>query len=118
MLLREPAYEGFTRVGETLKCAGCGHEFVSEEEVPFRHQRQVKVFTDADRSREIEVFEEGEADCLCRYCINYVVNPFMQWCGHQRKEVEATDTCRDFERKPEEKETEGDEEAKKKPPVF
>ena len=118
LLLREPAYEGFTRVGETLKCAGCRHEFASEDEVPFTRQRRVKVFSDADRSKDIEVFDEGEADHLCRYCVNYVVNPFLQWCGHHRKEVEATDTCSDFERKPEEKKAEGDKETEKKPPVF
>lgn len=118
-MLREPVYEGFTRVGESLKCAGCGHEFASEEEVPFKHRRKVKVFTDADRSQDVEVFEEGEAERLCRYCENYVVNPFMQWCGHHRKEVEATDTCGDFVRKPEPEEGEDEEgEEEKKKPVF
>lgn len=100
LLVREPKYEGFTRVGDILRCASCGHEFASEEEVSFRHGHKPRVFTDADRSRAVEVFEEGEADRLCRHCIHYVVNPFVQWCGLHRKEVEATDTCSRFERKP------------------
>lgn len=97
LLLREPQYEGFTRVGETLACASCGHIFDSEEEIPFRQARIAEVFTEADRSLEPQVFEDGEADRLCRYCRHYVVNPFMQWCGRLRKEVEATDTCPHFE---------------------
>ena len=100
LLLRQPRYEGFTRVGESLSCASCGHVFASEEEVPFRQARVVQVFTDADRPKAVKVFKEGENTRLCRYCLNYVVNPFMQWCGHHKKEVEATDTCAAFQPKP------------------
>ncbi len=103
LLLRKPRYDGFTRVGETLTCASCGHEFASEEEVPFRHRAAPRVFTDADRSNEVKVFAEGEARGLCRNCAHYVINPFIQWCGLHKKEVEATDSCNDFTPKPEPK---------------
>jgi hypothetical protein len=116
LVLREPTYEGFTKVGEMFTCAGCGHRYASKEEVPYKTQRKARVFTEADRSVDIELFEEGEADRLCRYCVYYVVNPFMQWCGHHKKEVEATDTCPSFERKPLVEEGDGEEEAK--PVVF
>ena len=112
LLIREPVYEGFQKTGEILKCSACGHSFASEDEVPFTHRKRVTVFTDADRARNPELFEEGEASRLCRYCVNYVVNPFRQWCGLNRKEVEATDTCERFERKEEaasDGEGEGDE---------
>jgi hypothetical protein len=56
------------------------------------------VFTDADRSADVDVFEENEAGHLCRYCVHYVVNPFMQWCALHKREVEATDTCDRFEK--------------------
>ena len=101
LLVRRPRYEGFTKTGELLTCASCGHEFAGEEEVPFKHRPKVQVFTEADRPREVKVFEQHEADALCRHCLHYVVNPFLQWCGHHRKEVEATDTCDHFARKPE-----------------
>lgn len=100
LLLRKPHYEGFTRTGDDLSCASCGHPFASEAEVPFKGRPAVKVFTDADRSREVKVFNEHEADRLCRHCANYMVNPFTQWCTHHRKEVQATDTCAQFHRRP------------------
>ena len=100
LLLRQPKYEGFTRVGESLSCASCGHPFASEEEVPFKQKAAPRVFSEADKPRALKVFSEGENARLCRYCVNYVVNPFMQWCGHHRREVEATDTCSAFAPKP------------------
>lgn len=100
LLLREPVYEGFKKTGEQLLCASCRHPFASEDEVPFKNRPAVKVFSDADRSAAVKVFEEGEADRLCRHCASYVVNPFMQWCGRHKKEVQATDTCEQFEPKP------------------
>ncbi|NCC52498.1 MAG: hypothetical protein EOM20_14950 [Spartobacteria bacterium] len=96
-MLRKPKYEGFTKVGEELVCAGCGFVYESEELVPYKKKKSVQVFTDADRPAAVELFEEGEATTLCRFCKHYVVNPFMQWCARHRKEVEATDTCKAFE---------------------
>ncbi len=118
LLLREPAYDGFTRIGETLKCASCGHEYASEEEVPFKHAQTAQVFTDADRSHAPEVFADGEAGNLCRYCKSYVVNPFMQWCGTHKKEVQATDSCDQFLPMPEPQGGDDDSEAQKKPSPF
>ena len=96
MLLREPVYDGFTKTGEMLKCATCGFKFDDEVSVPYVEKRNARVFTEADRSAVVEVFAAGEADRLCRHCANYVVNPFMQWCSHHRREVQATDTCEQF----------------------
>lgn len=96
-LSREPVYEGLTKTGEELSCSACGHVFASEAEVPFKEkERAPQVFTDADRSEKVEVFDEGENKRLCRYCAEYVVNPFMQFCSHHKKEVQATDSCNDF----------------------
>ncbi|HOW97720.1 MAG TPA: hypothetical protein P5567_01410 [Kiritimatiellia bacterium] len=103
LLMREPRYEGFRRIGETLTCSACRHEYPSEEEVPFKAAARPVVFSDADRPAPVRLFQEGEADRLCRHCLHYVVNPFMQWCGVHRKEVEATDTCSRFKRKPDPK---------------
>ena len=100
LLVREPRYEGFAKVGESLRCASCGHVFASEDEVPFKHRAKVEVFTEDERPRAVKVFGENENARLCRYCTNYVVNPFMQWCGHHKKEVQATDTCHAFKPKP------------------
>ena len=100
LLVRKPRYDGFTKVGEILTCASCNHEYPSEDAVPFKGRAEIKVFTDADRSAKVEVFHEDEKGRLCRYCANYIVNPFTQWCSLHKKEVEATDACPQFKQRP------------------
>ena len=100
-LKREAVYDGFAKTGEKLICSGCGFEYATEEEVPFKAQPSApKIFTDADRSAKVDVFDDGEHRRLCRYCANYIVNPFTQFCSLHRKEVQATDTCDRFEDTP------------------
>ncbi|MDD2237352.1 MAG: hypothetical protein PHG65_09135 [Kiritimatiellae bacterium] len=99
LLLRKPVYEGFKKTGESLTCSCCGHVYADEESVPFKVKREPSVFSEADRPRPVQVFNEGENQTLCRYCAHYVVNPFMQWCSFHKKEVAATDTCTRFEQK-------------------
>lgn len=97
-LTREPVYDGLSKTGETLSCSACGFVFESEEVIPYKEKEAApQIFTDADRSVKIEVFEEGENKRLCRYCAEYVVNPFMQFCSHHKKEVQATDSCDEFQ---------------------
>lgn len=97
-LTREPIYEGLKKTGERLLCSACGFEYATEADVCFKEKATGPgIFTDADRSAKIEVFEEGEADRLCRRCANYVVNPFMQFCSLHKKEIQATDCCAQFE---------------------
>lgn len=102
LLLRKPKYEGLTRVGDELSCVACGHVFEDEAAVPYKAAAAASLFTAADRSAPLEVFHADEHGRLCRHCREYVVNPFRQWCGRHRREVEATDTCADFH-PPEEK---------------
>lgn len=94
--MREPVYDGFTRTGESLRCALCAHSFASIEEVPVSASSAPAIFTDADKPRPVHVFDETEKGRMCRYCKEYVVNPFLQRCGLHRCEVEATDTCPRF----------------------
>ena len=99
-LVRKPVYDGFTRTGETPTCALCGHAFASEAEIPFKEGGAPKVFSEDDRPRPVKVFREDEKGKMCRYCAEYVVNPFIQRCGLHRCEVQATDTCPHFRPKP------------------
>jgi predicted RNA-binding Zn-ribbon protein involved in translation (DUF1610 family) len=99
LLRREPVYEGFKKTGEQLFCTECGMEFKSEDDVPFVSDDSPVIFSDADRSADLALFDESEKHCYCRYCANYVLNPFMQWCSEHKKEVEATDTCDRFKAK-------------------
>ena len=98
LLRREPVYEGFKKIGERLLCAACGQEFADEESVPFKGQKKIEVFTDADRPAVVEIFAEDEKGRNCRHCKHYVVNPFLQRCAIHHKEVAATDYCEQFER--------------------
>jgi hypothetical protein len=118
LLMRKPKYDGFTKVGESLTCASCGHEYAGEDEVPFKGKKIIKVFTDADRAAQVKVFHEDEKGRLCRYCVNYLVNPFTQWCSLHKKEVEATDTCDKFSPRPPPKEEKKEErKEEKKAPI-
>ncbi len=105
LLKREAIYDGFTKNGEKLICSGCGFEYAPEADVPFKERKvEPQIFTDADRSAKVEVFNDGENRRLCRYCAHYIVNPFTQFCAINKKEVQATDSCERFE-KASEKET-------------
>lgn len=97
LLNREAVYDGFAKVGEKLTCSTCGFAYASETDVPFKAKRaEPKIFTDADRSAKVEMFDEGENKRICHYCANYIVNPFTQFCSLHKKEVQATDTCSRF----------------------
>ena len=96
LVLKEAVYDGFTRTGERMKCAVCGHTFdAPDEELP--KKKTPAIFTDEDRSPALTIFGEGENKVICRYCRHYLINPFKQWCGMHSKEVEATDTCEQFQ---------------------
>ena len=56
-LKREPVFEGLKKAGEELSCSACGFIFASEADVVFTERAAApKIFTDADRSKKVEVF--------------------------------------------------------------
>jgi hypothetical protein len=93
-VVRRPVFEGLKKVGEKLVCSTCGTDFEDEAKVEFVERGKVEVFTDEDGVR------------LCMNCQHYVVNPFIQRCMLSMDEVEATDTCKHFVRRPEQKKEE------------
>ncbi len=97
LLRREPEYDGFKKVGDALFCSACGYQYASEEDVPFKVLHKAEVFTDADKSKTVDIFKEEELHKNCRYCKHYVFNPFAQRCDLHKKFVEATDICDDFD---------------------
>lgn len=94
--IKTPVYENFKKVSENWRCSSCGHEIPTEQASPV-HSSEPAVFSDEDKEPALVLFEEGEASRLCRYCRHYIVNPFRQWCGFHKKDVEATDTCEHFD---------------------
>lgn len=98
LLIREPIYEGFTKIGEELRCSSCGRRFASEDSAaPVPVGETPAIFDASDRSETPRIFSEDEKGRLCRYCAHYVVNPFVQRCALWGREVEATDSCERFE---------------------
>lgn len=100
LLKREPRYDGFKKTGEALLCASCGHEFASEQDVPIRGRARPAVFDDSAPAQKPRVFRGDENASMCRYCAEYMVNPFVQRCVLHKREVQATDTCGQFRPKP------------------
>ena len=96
LAIKEVVFDGFTRVGEQLKCSVCGHVFAAPDEPQAPAKKTPTIFTEDDWSPALKIFGEGENTTLCRYCTHYTVNPFRQWCGLHHREVEATDTCDQF----------------------
>lgn len=100
LLKREPVFEGFRRVGETLSCLSCGEPFADEEAVPYVDARRPQIFTEDERSPTVDVLDAASGPpAICRHCEHYVVNPFIQRCNLHQRIVEATDTCPDFARR-------------------
>lgn len=99
-LRRKPLYDGFKKVGEELSCSACGFAFKSEAEVPFKACGKPRLFDGKDLPARPRVFSGEESARLCRYCAEYIVNPFTQRCALHKKSVEATDTCPDFRTAP------------------
>ena len=97
LLKRDAVYDGFMKSGEKLSCSSCGFEYADETDVPFKTKTaEPKIFTEEDRSIKPAVFGDDENQSLCRYCANYIINPFTQFCSLHKKEVQATDTCNRF----------------------
>jgi hypothetical protein len=94
---REPQYEGFKKTGEIIICTACGHRYTPEEPVQFQKiSKRPKIFTEDDKPDAINIFSEDERGRCCRHCKHFVINPFTQWCGLHKKNVQATDLCFDF----------------------
>ena len=104
LLRREPVYDGFTKIGESLSCMSCGHEYPNEESVPYKDGGKVEIFGEDERPQAVRVFDADQDMRNCRHCAHYLNNPFTQWCSLHRKEVASTDGCDRFSRKPAEDE--------------
>lgn len=94
----EPIYDGFKKVGETLRCSGCGAEQEKRKNTDTKADPLAALFGDDARPETLNLFDvEKETAKLCRKCTHYVVHPFTQRCGLHDKEVAATDSCPLFE---------------------
>lgn len=79
--------DAFRIVGEKRTCSFCRKE-LAEDQINYVEIKEQTIF-DPTAERKI-----------CHYCKNYVVNPWTQKCTRWEKEVTATDSCDQFEKKP------------------
>jgi len=101
----EAVYEGFSKVGEVMKCTECGHEMADTDiEAASSLAPKPEVFGEEDQPESMRLVGQGDPLKTCRHCQHYVENPFTQRCSLHRKEVQATDSCERFEVRKEEDE--------------
>ncbi len=97
----EPVYEGFKRIGEEVVCTACSHRYSGKDAAPFAAApQQPRVFTEADKPRELKIFADDERRKSCGWCAHFVISPFNQRCGITNREIQATDLCISFKPKP------------------
>ncbi|MCF7837681.1 MAG: hypothetical protein K9N49_03540 [Candidatus Marinimicrobia bacterium] len=102
LLLCEPLYEGFTKVGEQWRCTRCGATY-TDAAAPNRVSAPQPSLGPPPEPPPA-LFDTQTELRLCRYCRHYVVNPFRQWCARHQRDTEATDTCPRFSPPPEKNE--------------
>jgi len=98
LFLVEAVYEGFARVGERRRCTSCGHVMAAAAAPKPPASKRHPLFDAADAEPAgPPIFDLSETERLCRKCRHYVVNPFTQRCMLHLRDVEATDTCEQFD---------------------
>lgn len=117
LLSRKPKYDGFKKIGETVSCLLCGHVFEPGAEIKVKAERKPALFKDEDKPVAPKIFRGDENARMCRYCAEYVVNPFTQRCNLLQRDVQATDTCERFTPKPPPKAAQPDQGKSDLPPL-
>jgi rRNA maturation protein Nop10 len=102
----EAVYDGLRKTGERSICTQCGKALSSSPKAdsPASAKDPLSALFGDGASAEVApaLFDvEAETSRLCRKCAHYVLHPFTQRCGLHDKEVQATDSCPQFEAKAE-----------------
>ncbi|MDF3128120.1 hypothetical protein P0Y35_02805 [Kiritimatiellaeota bacterium B1221] len=94
LFIPEAVYEGVKKVGENLKCSGCGHLSAHKTAPAAKVDPLAALFGEDAEVEKVSLFDvDAETACLCRKCAHYVIHPFTQRCGLHDREVSATDSC-------------------------
>jgi hypothetical protein len=101
LILTEPIYDGFTKIGDRRTCSSCGADLFAGDPKPSPSKADplASLFGDDAAPEKIDLFDvEAETGKMCRKCVHYVLHPFTQRCGLHDREVQATDSCPQFEK--------------------
>ena len=107
-LKKETVMDGWTRKGDVLKCASCGHLVCELKEETGKPADPLKSDA-ADRLKNLfggeEFVEkpalkaEGDEANFCKDCAFLIPHPFVFKCSKFNKTVNPMDDCPDFQRK-------------------
>lgn len=102
LFLHQAVYDGFTKVGDEKICAACGARQPSAPEStaarpPQKPRLADLVFGTDPLPEKPSLTADASHLQICRRCLHYMVNPFTQRCAVHDQEVQALDSCPQFE---------------------
>ena len=100
-LMAKPRFDGFRKVGMVEFCSGCGHEFQEGDRPSLCERKETleELLGPSQKPSLPQFLGKRENLRFCMYCEEYVKHPFTQRCMKHQREIEATDSCPDFQRK-------------------
>ena len=107
-LKKESVMDGWTKKGDVLKCAACGHlvcELKPEADKtadPLKSEaanRLKNLFGADDFVKKPTLKTDGSEQRFCKDCRHLIPHPFMLRCGKLGKEVQPMDDCPEFLRR-------------------
>lgn len=105
-LKKESVMDGWTKVGEVLKCASCSAVIAdaNEEAEPEKKKasaaaERLKNFLGADEPEKIELSLDAAEKRFCKDCVNLIQHPFVLRCGLDGHAVNPMDDCDRFKAK-------------------
>ena len=99
--------DGWTKKGDILKCAACGHtvcEFNPETKPadPLKSEaanRLKSLFGADDFVEKPTLKTDGSETRFCKDCAFLIPHPFILRCGKLEKEVQPMDDCPHYQRR-------------------
>ena len=110
-LKKESVMDGWTKKGDVLKCASCGHVAceLSEKTNSETHSSDPLKSSAAERFKSIlgvddfekkPVIDSSEEETrFCKDCIHLIPHPFILRCSRFNKDVNPMDDCPDFKKR-------------------
>ncbi len=102
-LKKESVMEGWTKVGEVLKCAFCSAVIADaaapepETEKASRAAERLKRFLGAEETESIHLSLDEADRRFCKDCVNLIRHPFVLRCALDGRAVNPMDDCDRFQ---------------------
>lgn len=102
-LKKESVMNGWTKVGEVLKCASCSAVIAKVQEEESNTQKasdaaeRLKKFLGAEEEKPIHLSLDQADKRFCKDCVNLVQHPFVLRCAIDGHTVNPMDDCDRFQ---------------------